>query len=112
MYHYPLAIELGDEQHAFGVEVPDIPGCFSAGDTLDEAITQAHEAIGLHLEGLAEDGELPPQPQAIASYSTQARFVDRVWAVASIDAPPTWVRPKSLTSHCPACWPSRSMTLR
>ncbi|WP_301101676.1 type II toxin-antitoxin system HicB family antitoxin [Propionivibrio sp.] len=38
---YPIAIEPGDETHAFGVAVPDLPGCFSAGDTLDEAIDSA-----------------------------------------------------------------------
>jgi len=42
---FPIVIEPGDEQHAFGVVVPDLPGCFSAGDTLDEAIDNAKEAI-------------------------------------------------------------------
>ena len=32
-----IAIEPGDETHSFGVVVPELPGCFSAGDTLDEA---------------------------------------------------------------------------
>ena len=36
--HYPIAIEPGTETTAFGVAVPDLPGCFSAGDTLDEAM--------------------------------------------------------------------------
>ena len=35
---FPIAIELGNETQAYGVEFPDIPGCVSAGDTLDEAI--------------------------------------------------------------------------
>lgn len=42
---YPIAIENGDDKHAFGVVVPDLPGCFSAGDTIDEAIDNAKEAI-------------------------------------------------------------------
>ena len=41
---YPIAIEPGDETSAFSVIVPDLPGCFSAGDTLDEAVTNAEEA--------------------------------------------------------------------
>jgi predicted RNase H-like HicB family nuclease len=41
---YPIAIEPGSETTAFGVVVPDLPGCFSAGDTLDEAFTGAEEA--------------------------------------------------------------------
>jgi len=39
--YYPIAIEPGDDTHAFGVVVPDLPGCFSAGDTLDEAMENA-----------------------------------------------------------------------
>jgi predicted RNase H-like HicB family nuclease len=42
---YPIAIETGDEKHAYGVVVPDLPGCFSAGDNLDEALTNARAAI-------------------------------------------------------------------
>ena len=42
---YPIAIEPGDEAQAFGVVVPDLPGCFSAGDTLDEALSNAEEAV-------------------------------------------------------------------
>ena len=44
---YPIAIEPGEAKTAFGVVVPDLPGCFSAGDTLDEAIANAAETIGL-----------------------------------------------------------------
>ena len=53
---YPIAIEPGDKIHAFGVVVPDLPGCFSAGDTLDEAIDNAKEAIELWLEIVIDDG--------------------------------------------------------
>ena len=42
---YPIAIEPGDDKHAFGVVVPDLPGCFSAGDSLDDALAQARDAI-------------------------------------------------------------------
>lgn len=36
--------------------VPDLPGCYSCGDTLEEARLQIKEAIDLHLEGLREKG--------------------------------------------------------
>ena len=38
---------------AFGVIIPDVPGCFSAGDDLDEALRNAGEALSFHLEGEA-----------------------------------------------------------
>ena len=46
----------------FGVTVPDLPGCFSAGDTLADALENAQEAIALHVEGLRADGEPVPAP--------------------------------------------------
>jgi len=41
---YPIAIEIGAGEAAYGVVVPDLPGGFSAGDTLDEAVAGAEEA--------------------------------------------------------------------
>jgi hypothetical protein len=35
---YPIAIETGDAKHTYGVVVPDLPGCFSAGDTLADSL--------------------------------------------------------------------------
>jgi predicted RNase H-like HicB family nuclease len=42
---YPIAIEPGTESTAFGVVVPDLPGCFLAGDTLDDAMAGAEEDV-------------------------------------------------------------------
>lgn len=42
---YPIGIEMGDENHAYGVVVPDVPGCFSAGDTLEEAFINAKRQL-------------------------------------------------------------------
>jgi len=83
---YPIAIELpANADEAFGVVVPDISGCFSAGDTLDEAIADAREAIELHLQGLSEDGDEIPTATSVASYQAQNEYAGRVWAVVEID---------------------------
>ncbi|OOH89521.1 hypothetical protein BMT54_06410 [Pasteurellaceae bacterium 15-036681] len=73
---YPIAIELGDEEHAYGVIVPDIPGCFSAGDTLDEAYANVKEAIMGHLELLVEDGGEIPQPTSIENHRNNPDFTE------------------------------------
>lgn len=73
---YPIAIEPGDETHAFGVIVPDIPGCFSAGDTLDEAFANVKDAIIGHLELLVEDGEEIPLPTSIDNHKDNPDFTD------------------------------------
>jgi predicted RNase H-like HicB family nuclease len=46
--------------------VPDVPGCFSAGDTLEEALANAREAIAAHLQALSEDGQPVPVPSPTA----------------------------------------------
>lgn len=51
---YPIAIYPGDDITAFSVFFPDIPGCFSAGDSLNDAFTNANEALTLHLKGLSD----------------------------------------------------------
>lgn len=52
---YPVVLHT-DDGARWGVTVPDLPGCFSAGDSMDEALESIIEAIDLHLEGLTEGG--------------------------------------------------------
>jgi predicted RNase H-like HicB family nuclease len=47
-----------------GVTVPDLPGCFSAGDTLAEALANAREAIALYVEDVLESAEPVPEPSS------------------------------------------------
>ena len=54
-----------DPGSIYGVTVPDLPGCVSAGDTADEAIAGAAEAIALHVEGLESEGLVAPVPRTI-----------------------------------------------
>jgi predicted RNase H-like HicB family nuclease len=82
---YPITIETGDKRHAHGVVVPDLPGCFSAGDTLEDAMTNAREAILLHLEGLLEDQQAFPKPSALATLQRKREFRGWTWAVVDVD---------------------------
>lgn len=82
---YPIAIEPGDTGHAYGVVVPDLPGCFSAGDTLDEALDNAKEAVELWLEDVLDDGGDILEPRTIAEHQANPDFRGWVWAVVSID---------------------------
>ena len=59
---YPIAIELGTDATAFGIVVPDLPGCFSAGDTLDEAMAGAVEAATAWIDATLDRGEAIPKP--------------------------------------------------
>lgn len=83
---YPIVIEPGNDTHAYGVVVPDLPGCFSAGDTLDEAMTNARQAIELWLENVIDDGGPVPAPRPLAEYQRKREFKGWIWAVVEINA--------------------------
>ena len=51
---------------------PDLPGCVATGKTVAETEQTMREAIEFHIEGLREDGESLPDPQAVAEYVTVA----------------------------------------
>lgn len=82
---YAVAIEKGDKKHAYGVIVPDLPGCFSAGDTLDEALTQARDAILLHLEGLMDEQEAVPTPKSLEVHQKEHKYKGWTWAIIEVD---------------------------
>ena len=82
---YPIALEQGDANHAYGVVVPNLPGCFSGGDTLDEAVDNAKEAIELWLETVIDDGCQIPEPRSIAEHQANPEFLNWIWAVVNID---------------------------
>lgn len=82
---FPIAIEPGDEQHAYGVVVPDLPGCFSAGDTLDEAIANVPEAILLHLEALLDADQPLPEPKPLEQLRKDPEYKEWLWAVVDVD---------------------------
>jgi predicted RNase H-like HicB family nuclease len=81
---FPVVLHT-DDGVRYGVTVPDLPGCFSAGDTFDEALDSVREAIDLHLEGLIEEGGDVPVPRAIAEHRANLDFADGVWAAVDVD---------------------------
>ncbi len=81
---FVIAIEPGTDTTAFGVVVPDLPGCFSAGDTLDRAIDQAKEAIDLYCETLIEDGGTIPIASPMSAYQANPEYAGWIWAVVEV----------------------------
>jgi predicted RNase H-like HicB family nuclease len=82
---YPIAIEPGDETTAFGVVVPDLPGCFSAGDTLDEALAGAEEAAAAWIDAALDVGEAIPPPSSLEAVHTNPDFAGWTFGVVTID---------------------------
>lgn len=77
-----------DEGSAYGVSVPDLPGCFSAGDTFHHALENVKEAIELHLEGLAEEAMEIPRPTQIDAHLDNPDYAGGTWALVDVDITP------------------------
>ena len=74
-----------DEESSYGVTVPDLPGCFSGGTTLEEALTASEEAILSHIEVLLMDGESVPKQRPLEEHQANEDFSDGVWALVDAD---------------------------
>lgn len=74
-----------DDGVRYGVTVPDLQGCFSAGDSFEDALDSVVEAIDLHLEGLTEDGAEVPLPCPIAYHQENPDYANGVWALVDVN---------------------------
>jgi predicted RNase H-like HicB family nuclease len=81
---YPVAIEVGSADAAYGVVVPDLPGCFSAGDTLDEAMGAAEEAMAAWIDSALDDGEAIPAPSPLRAIGEDPLFAGWSFGVVSV----------------------------
>jgi predicted RNase H-like HicB family nuclease len=86
---FPIVIHK-DPDSEYGVTVPDLLGCFSAAETLDEAFGAAKEAIECHLERLLLDGD--PFPNHWGLKRTNPIWITQVapgasWKSISRNAP-------------------------
>lgn len=82
---YPIAIEIGTDMTAFGVVVPDLPGCFSAGDNLDEALAGAEEAAAAWIDAALDAGEAVPAPSSLDALRRNADYADWSFGVITLD---------------------------
>ena len=81
---FPVVIHKEAESD-YGVTVPDLPGCFSAGATFEEALDAAREAIEAHVEGLLADGEPIPEKAPMEEHQNDPAYAGGTWALVEID---------------------------
>jgi len=82
--NYPVIIHK-DPDSDYGVAIPDLPGCFSAGTTIEDALNMAQEAGECHIEGLLIDSKTIPAPSSIEAHKNNSDFKDGIWAWVDID---------------------------
>jgi predicted RNase H-like HicB family nuclease len=81
---FAIAIEAGTKKTAFGVVVPDLPGCFSAGDTVEEAFDNAREAIDAFCETLAADKKDLPMPKSLSEWQADKEYKGWTWGIVEV----------------------------
>jgi predicted RNase H-like HicB family nuclease len=91
MTHYVAIVEDAGTDKAVGIWFPDLPGCFSAGDDVDNALRNAHEALALYAEAEAREGRPLPKPRSISALKSDpaitADLRDHVVALVALDPP-------------------------
>jgi predicted RNase H-like HicB family nuclease len=73
-----------DDGERYGVTVPDLPGCFSGGDTLELALRNVEEAIDMHVETLIDDGQPIPLSLSLKQHQKNTNYKNGVWAVVNV----------------------------
>ena len=63
MHRYEILIYWSDEDQVFIAEVPELPGCMAHGETQEEALEKAKEAMSLWIETANEHGDPVPEPK-------------------------------------------------
>ncbi|BBU27007.1 HicB family protein [Burkholderia sp. THE68] len=98
---FALAIHK-DPESCYGVTVPNVPGVFSAGDTIDEAIQNAREAIFFHIETIIEDGvEVSITSRSIEELIVDPDFAGAIWAYVEVDLSKLDSRPERINISLP-----------
>ncbi|HEY0418973.1 MAG TPA: type II toxin-antitoxin system HicB family antitoxin [Acetobacteraceae bacterium] len=71
----------------YGVEFPDFPGCVTAGTDLEDARRMAAEALAFHLEGMAADGQVIPEPSSLETIMSDPDNRDAIGFLVDVPAP-------------------------
>ena len=85
---YPICIEWGDENTATGIQIPDIPGAVTAGDTFEDAYASAVEVAHIMLEEIVGSGQPIPMPTSAANHRSNLDFAEMGWGMLEIDITP------------------------
>jgi len=93
MLRYIAIVEDAGPDKAVGVWFPDLPGCFSAGNDVDEALHNAEEALALYAAAEAKQGRALPHPRALATLrndpAAASDLRDHMVALVSLDTSAT-----------------------
>lgn len=97
----PVAIHK-DQNSVYGVSVPDLPGCFSWGDSIEDAMKNVREAIYAHVESmLSESMQVGIVQSRIEDLSAGDDYANAVWALVQVDLSKLDPKPERINVSIP-----------
>ncbi len=66
MRSYRFSVVIEKDKDGYFAFCPELQGCYSQGDTYEEALENIRDAVHLHLEDRLESGEEVPQPESVS----------------------------------------------
>jgi len=93
---FPVVVHK-DEKSDYGVTIPDMPGCFTAGTTLDEAINNIQEAAECHY---VDESELPVA-SSLERFVNDSEYAGGIWVMVNIDLAKLKVKAKRVNITMP-----------
>ncbi len=81
---YPIYLHQADDG-SFSGFVPDVIGCYFAGDTIDDAISDAQNALDTYFEYMSEKGNTPDQAKTVSDHLNNEDCTGGSWAYVDID---------------------------
>ena len=97
---YPVVVHK-DPNSDYGVSIPDLPGCISAGTSVNEAFESVKEAIECHIEGMLIDGDTVPIGRDIDRYREDPEWADGIWGLVQVDLSSLSVKSRSVNITLP-----------
>ena len=93
---FPVVVHK-DEKSDYGVTIPDMPGCFTAGTTLGEAINNIQEAAECHY---MDESELPVA-SSLERFVNDSEYAGGIWVMVNIDLAKLKVKAKRVNITIP-----------
>lgn len=85
---YPIVIEYVDDKTAIGIQIPDIDGAVTAGDTFEEAYSNAVEVASIMLDEMVKGGKEVPMPSNQTDHINNPDYKGMGWGMIEIDITP------------------------
>jgi len=81
---YPVVLHK-DNEASYCATVPDVEGCFAAGNSIEQALDMVKDAIFMHFQGMIAEEKTLPKAGLISTHKNNQDYTDGEWAIVEVD---------------------------